>query len=91
MWLNVHKRQWALSGLGYVFGMSFRVGYRYWARSSGLWAVRVTKKSARAISITTLIVLLLLPFSMSVCSLTPILLCSVYFDGAEIKDTIIEM
>ena len=37
--------------------------------------------------VTTLIVLLLFPFSVSVCSLTPILLCSIYFDGAEIKDT----
>ena len=37
--------------------------------------------------VTMLIVLLLLPFSLSVCSLTPILLCSIYFDGAEIKDT----
>ena len=37
--------------------------------------------------VTALIVLLLLFFSVSVCGLTPILLCSVYFDGAEIKDT----
>ena len=36
---------------------------------------------------TMLIVLLLLPFSVSVCSWILILLCHVYFDNAEIKDT----
>ena len=40
----------ALSGPGSIFGMSCSVGYRYWARGSGSWAVRVAKKSARAIS-----------------------------------------
>ena len=39
-----------MGGPGFVFGMSFLVGYRHWARGSGLWAVRVAKKSARAIS-----------------------------------------
>ena len=51
MWLNVHKK-WALGGLGFIFGVSFRVGYRYWARGSGPWAVRVAKNSARAIFTT---------------------------------------
>ena len=36
--------EWALGRLGFVFGMSFRVGYRYWARGSGPWAVRIAKK-----------------------------------------------
>ena len=40
----------ALGGLGFVLGMSLRVGYCYWARGSGSWAVHVAKKSARAIS-----------------------------------------
>ena len=31
--------------------MSCRAGYGYWARASGPWAVWVSKKSARAISI----------------------------------------
>ena len=32
-------KEWAFSGLGFIVGMSFRVGYRYWARGSGPWAV----------------------------------------------------
>ena len=32
-------KEWALGGLGFIVGMSFRVGYRYWARGSGPWAV----------------------------------------------------
>ena len=40
-------------GFGWVrlyFGVSCRVGHRYWARGSGPWAVRVAKKSAQVIS-----------------------------------------
>ena len=40
----------ALGVLGFIFGMSCRVGYGYWPRGSGPWAVRASKKSARAIS-----------------------------------------
>ena len=36
--------------MGFIFGTSCRVGYGYWARGSGPWAVRASKKSARAIS-----------------------------------------
>ena len=36
--------------LSFIFGTSCRVGYGYSARDSGPWAVRVVKKSARAIS-----------------------------------------
>ena len=43
-------QEWTLGGPGFVFPMSFRVGYRYWVRNSGPWAVQVAKKSARAIS-----------------------------------------
>ena len=43
-------KEWALGGPGFIFGMSFLVGYRYWERGSRPWAVRFTKKSARAIS-----------------------------------------
>ena len=35
---------------GFIFEKSCRVGYGYWSRGSGPWAVRVSKKSARAIS-----------------------------------------
>ena len=45
-----------------MFGMSCRVGYGYWAGSFGLWAVRASKKSARAISIA----------SCKVCNPTPL-------------------
>ena len=51
--INVIKgscKEWALGGLGFIFGMSCRVGYGYWARGSGPWTVRASKKSARAIS-----------------------------------------
>ena len=44
-------KEWALGGPGFIFGKSCRVGYRYWAKGSRPWAVRVAKKkSARAIS-----------------------------------------
>ena len=39
-----------MGGLGFIFGTSCRVGYGYWARGSGPWVVRASKKSARAIS-----------------------------------------
>ena len=39
--------------------------------------------------VTTSMVLLFLFFCVSVCSVTPILLCSIHFDAAEIKDTAI--
>ena len=35
---------------GLHLGMSCRVGYGYWVRGSLQWAVRASKKSARAIS-----------------------------------------
>ena len=51
MWLNVHKRMsLGRAGLCFWDELPGRLAYRYWARGSGPWAVRVTKKSARAIS-----------------------------------------
>ena len=41
-------KEWAFGGPGFIFGISLLVGYRHWARGSGPWAVRFTKKSARA-------------------------------------------
>ena len=43
-------KEWALGKPSFIFGKSFRVGYRYWARGFGLWAVWVAKNSACAIS-----------------------------------------
>ena len=37
-------KEWALGGPGFIFGKSCRVGYRYWAKGSRPWAVRVAKK-----------------------------------------------
>ena len=40
---------------GLNFGISCWVGYGYWVRGSGPWAVRASKKSARAISTTGIV------------------------------------
>ena len=45
--------EWALGGMGFVFKMSFRFSYRYWARGSGPWAVRVAKNRAISTIIST--------------------------------------
>ena len=37
-------KEWALGGLGFIFGKSCQVGYRYWAKGSRPLAVRVAKK-----------------------------------------------
>ena len=39
-----------MGGLGFIFGVSCRVGSGYWVRGSEPWAVRASKKSPRAIS-----------------------------------------
>ena len=39
-----------MGGLGFIFSMSCRAGYGYWARGSGPWAVWASKKSARVVS-----------------------------------------
>ena len=60
MLLKVCKRM-GFGRAGLYFWDELPGRYRYWARSSGPWAVRVAKKSARAISTQVKSTSLLLP------------------------------